>query len=34
MKKLLPLGTILKLEPQSDKKIMVIGRLVKKGAAK
>lgn len=33
MKKLLPLGTILKLDPQSDKKIMVIGRLVKKSAA-
>jgi len=32
MKRLLPIGTILKLDPESDEKVMIVGRLVKRGA--
>jgi hypothetical protein len=31
MKRLLPVGTVLKLNPESDEKVMIIGRLVKDG---
>jgi len=31
MKRLLPIGTVLKLNPESDEKVMIVGRLVKEG---